>query len=223
MSLSVLVIGESGTGKSSSLRNLAPEETFIINVLDKPLPFRGFRGKYIAISEGATKGNYFSSDNAVHILQVISVINNKRPDIKNLIIDDFQYVMSNEFMKRAQERGFDKFTEIGKNAHAIMKSLTACRIDLNCVVLGHSDVGSDGKSRCKTIGKMIDEKICLEGMFTIVLQTSISDGKYRFLTQNNGSSIAKSPEGMFEQEYIDNDLHFVINQAKEYFNADIPQ
>lgn len=221
MSNTSLIIGESGTGKSTSLRDLEPKETFIINVLNKPLPFKGFKKHYIKLSPDGSTGNYYASDDYSTIIKVIKLVSEKRPDIKNLIIDDWQYTMGNEFMRRATETGFTKFTEIGQHAWSIIRTLINCRDDLFCFVLSHSDSDAHGRMKCKSIGKMLDEKITIEGMFTVVLHTQIMDGNYRFLTQNDGSYIAKSPMGMFEDKYIDNSLAYVRGKMTHYFNEDI--
>lgn len=220
MSNTSLVIGESGTGKSTSIANLDSKETFIINVLDKPLPFRGYKGKYKVATKENPMGNYFATSNHAQILDLIRRVNNNRPDIKTLIIDDFQYVMSNEFLTTT-DTGYQKFTNIGKHAWDILNSLIHCREDLDCFVLSHSDIDSNGRSKIKTIGKMLDEKVTLEGMFTIVLHTLIKEGNYMFLTQNDGTHVAKSPNGMFEGKYIENDLNFVKQQMHTYYEEDI--
>lgn len=212
MANSILVMGESGTGKSTSIRKLDPKETYIINVLDKPLPFKNFKKSYI----GGIGGNYFATDNAAKILQCITAISEKRPDIKNLIIDDFQYIMANEFMRKAREKGFEKFVDIGQSAWKIIRECTAARDDLCCFILSHTETDSLGRSKCKTIGKMLDEKITLEGMFTIVLHSLIVDNSYKFLTQNDGLHIAKSPMDMFDMALIDNDLLLVKEKMAEY-------
>lgn len=220
MSNMILIIGESGSGKSSSIRSLDPDETVIINVLDKPLPFKGFKKKYTSNNTDKKKANYIATDNAHKIKECISRINQNK-DVKNIIIDDFQYVMANQFMEKAKERGYDKFTEIGQNAWHIIKTLTECREDMNCYVISHSDVDQNGKVKCKTIGKMLDDKICLEGMFTIVFHALTGENKYKFLTQNDGIHIAKSPMGMFEEIFIDNDLLEINKKINDYFNEDI--
>lgn len=220
MSTTILIIGESGTGKSSSIKNLNHEETAIINVLDKPLPFKGYKKKYSSATE-ERKGNYFATDDTLKIRSAISKINTDRLDIKTLIIDDFQYIMANQFMRKALEKGYDKFTEIGQNAWHIIKDLTSCREDLTCYVLSHSDSDQFGKYKCKTIGKMLDDKISLEGMFTIVLHALTNDNRYKFLTQNDGVHVAKSPLGMFNDKYIDNDLNEINQKINDYFNEDI--
>lgn len=221
MSNPILIIGESGSGKSTSIRNLNPEETFIINVLDKPLPFKGYKQKYVKANKENPNGNYVASDNFESIVKVIQGVNNTRPEIKTLIIDDWQYTMCNEFMRRASEKGYERFTDIAKHAWSIVKELTACRDDLDCFVLTHSDIDAYGKSRPKTIGKMLDDKISIEGMFTICLHTIVIDSQYRFLTQGDASHIAKSPLGMFEDKYIHNDLALVKEAMKHYYNEEV--
>lgn len=221
MSNTSIIIGESGTGKSTSIRNLDPTETFIINVLNKPLPFRGYKNKYTRVSSDGMTGNYYSSDNYDHIEIVIKKIDSKRPDIKTLIIDDFQYLMGNEFMRRALERGYDKFSEIGKHAHDLLRLLPVLREDLDVFVLTHSEPNENGKMQIKTIGKMLNEKITIEGMFSMVLQTELMDGNYNFITQGDARHIAKSPMGMFDSKNIPNDLAYVKTKMYEYNHSEI--
>lgn len=219
MATAVLIIGEPGTGKSTSIRNLKTEETFIINVIGKPLPFRHAKKLYTQVTQEG--GNYIEVDEYSKIIKVIQGINSKRPDIKNLIIDDFQYVLSFEFMRRATEKSYEKFTEIAQHAWMMIKEVCICRQDLACFFLSHSDTDSNGKVGFKSIGKMLQEKISVEGLFTIVLHSLIVDSKYKFLTQNDGIHIAKSPMGMFEERLIDNDLNDVLNKIHTYYNEDI--
>lgn len=218
MSNTSLIIGESGTGKSTSIRNLNPAETFIINVLNKPLPFKGYKASYTKISADAKTGNYYSSDDYQRIEQLIKKVNAERLEIKTLIIDDFQYLMANEFMRRALERGYDKFSEIAKNAHGLLKLLPTLRDDLDVFILTHSESNEQGKMKIKTIGKMLDEKITIEGMFAMVLQTELTDGNYHFITQGDARHIAKSPMGLFETRDIPNDLAFVKQHMNSYYN-----
>lgn len=221
MSNSVLIIGESGSGKSTSIRNLDPTETFVINVLDKPLPFKGFKKSYTPYSDDNKDGNYYSTDNSQKIIALINRINNEMPHIKNIILDDWQYTMANAFMRRALEKGYDKFSEMAKNAWEIINALNSVRMDICSFVLSHSDTDALGKSRCKTIGKMLEDKICVEGMFTIVLHALVLEGKHKFLTQNDGLHLAKSPMGMFDQRFIDNDLAYVKSKIELYLNEDV--
>ncbi len=223
MSNTILIIGESGSGKSTSIRNLKSEETFLFNVLDKPLPFRGYKKQYIKTTNEARKANYLSTDNYGLVIATLKKINEERLEIKNIIIDDFQYIMANEFMKRATERGFDKFTEIGQHAWSIVNTLIGLRENIDCFVLSHTDTDASGRVKPKTIGKMLDDKITLEGMFTVVLHALILEGKYKFLTQNDGIHVAKSPMDMFKNKLIDNDLSYIKEQMTLYFNEDIDQ
>ncbi len=217
MAIATLIMGESGTGKSSSIRTLNPEETFVINVLDKPLPFKGFKNNYKPMTKDG--GNYYATDSSSIILRAIESINKNRPEIRNVIIDDFQYIMANEFMRRAREKGFDKFVEIAQNAWNIVDACSKSREDLFIFILSHTENDATGKSKCKTIGKMIDEKITLEGMFTIVLHSLVVDGKYKFLTQHDGAHIAKSPMGLFDEQFVDNDLLSIKDKMNDYFNS----
>jgi hypothetical protein len=223
MSNASLIIGESGTGKSTSIRNLDPRETFIINVLNKPLPFKGYKKCYTWVSPDGKTGNYYASDVYDNIQIVIKKINSVRLDIKTLIIDDFQYLMANEFMNRALERGYDKFSEIGKHAHDLLKLLPTLRDDLDVFILTHSESNEQGKMKIKTIGKMLDDKITIEGMYAMVLQTELMNGTYNFITQGDARHIAKSPMGMFEERNIPNDLAFVKQKMTAYYNEDIAQ
>ena len=219
MSNTTLIIGESGSGKSTSLRHLDPESTFIINILDKPLPFRGYKTHYKAVTKDNPLGNYYATDDYNVILRCIKSVN-EREDIKVLVIDDFQYLLANEFMRRAAEKGFDRFTDIAQHAWLVIKELIETREDLYCFVLSHSESDSQGRMKAKTIGKMLDDKITLEGMFSTVLYAMVVDSEFKFLTQNDGFHIAKSPISMFDWKYIDNDLAIVIEKMNDYFNED---
>lgn len=221
MSNTSLIVGESGTGKSTSIRNLNPEETFIINVLNKPLPFRGYKKHYVTVSSDGKQGNYYSSCNYDNIMLVIRKINATRPDVKTLIIDDFQYLMADEFMNKALEKGYDKFSMIGKHAYDLLKLLPTLREDLDIFILTHSESNENGKMKVKTIGKMLDEKITIEGMYAMVLQTELNNGNYSFITQGDARHIAKSPMGLFEEKTIPNDLAFVKAKMAKYYNEDV--
>lgn len=216
-----LIIGESGTGKSTSIRNLDHNETFILNIIDKPLPFRGYKNKYKSMSSDWKEGNYYSTDDYSKIIKAANFISNNRPDIKTIIIDDFQFVMTNEFMRRCMERGFDKFSEIGNHAWSIMNALKLLREDIDCFILTHSAMDESGKMNIKTIGKLFAEKYGMETTVAMLLQTQVTDGNYHFITQGDARHIAKSPMGMFEDRNIPNDLNFVKQKMNEYYNEDI--
>lgn len=229
MATTILVIGESGTGKSTAIRTLDPKETFLINVLDKPLPFKGWRKKYTKVTE--EKGNMCNifcadilegpSPDCKKVLNVLKYIDKKMENIKTIIIDDFQYLMANEFMRRAMEKGWDKFSEIQQKAWQIIVTATMCRDDLNIFVLSHSETDSNGKTKCKTIGKMLDDKISFEGLFTLVFSSVVLDEKYLFQTRNDGLIMAKTPMDMFEDKYVPNNLQLINDTINAYFDEDI--
>ena len=220
MSNAILVLCESGTGKSTRLRSLSPAETLIINVLDKPLPFRGHKKNYIKLSPDGLEGNYYESDDYAKIKRIIGLVNQKRTEIKNIVIDDFGFTITNAFMRRSQERGFDKFTDIGKGAWEIISSLRGLREDLNCIVTMHVDVDVLGKYKPKTIGKMIDQYNIIEGSFTFIFQSEIVDNKYKFITNHDGQHMAKTPMGCFDEMLIDNDMQIIIEKIQSYNTGD---
>lgn len=199
MGVPVLVLGESGTGKSASLRNFKAEELKVINVANKPLPFKN-------------KFESVSSDDYRTVIKELKA--NKK---KVTVIDDAQYLMANEFMRRATERGFDKFTEIAQNFWNLVNAVKDLPDDSIVYFLAHIERDANGNEKIKTIGKLLDEKITVEGMFTIVLKTNVTDGVYSFLTQNSGHDTVKSPIGMFPSYAIDNDLKYVDEKIRNYY------
>lgn len=202
----VFILGRSGTGKSYSMRNFDPSELAIINVQGKVLPFKG-----------GAKFTTKNTDNADEIISAMKAISNK---VRVIVIDDFQYLMANEFMRRSNERGFDKFTDIAKNAWNVIDSIKTLPDNVIVYVMCHIDTGDDGVEKLKTIGKLLDEKIVLEGMSTIVLKTNVADGNYTFVTQNNGKDTVKSPFGMFPSRAIQNDLKYVDEKIRNYYGFD---
>lgn len=219
MSNTILVIGQSGTGKSTSLRNLDEKTTFIINVLDKPLPFKGYKKKYKMIKSWDDKeGNYFTTNNWEKIIKCIKSVNALRPEITTLVIDDWQYILAMEFMSRVAEKGYDKFSELANHGWQTINACMSTRPNLTCVLLAHSDQDANGRAKIKTIGKLLDEKITLEGLFTIVLHSRLIDGQYLFQTQCDNEYLAKSPMGMFNDLLIPNDLVNVKNAVEAYYN-----
>lgn len=214
MSTPVLILGESGTGKSASFRNLDPKETLLIQALEKPLPFPDAAKKgWKRWDEAKKEGNIFVTDDSDVIVQLM-----RKTSRRLILIDDFQYVMANEFMRRSHEKGYDKFTEIGRHAWDIVNAATALPPGKNVFILSHTQQSEDGtnKTKIKTIGKMLDEKITVEGMFSIVMRTTVRDGEYFFSTRNNGSDTVKTPMGMFEDELIANDLKLVDEAIVKY-------
>jgi hypothetical protein len=197
------------------------ESTFLIQIISKPLPFPKWRSKFHPENETGP-ANIFVTDNAIQIIQSLNKISKDRPEIKTIIIDDYQYLMANEYMKRASETGFTKFTQIASNAWSVINACNSLRPDLNVVFFSHSEEGENGKIKCKTIGKMLDQTITLEGLFTMVLQTVVKDGQYYFLTKNNGNNTVKSPMGLFQDVLIENDLNMVLSELNEYEQGESP-
>ena len=195
-----MILGESGTGKSASLRNFSQDEIGVINVCGKPLPFRN------QIKDLKTD-NYMAIEKAL-----------KASSKKAAVIDDCQYLMANEYMRQAKVTGYQKFTDIAQNfwilVQVVIRELPE---DVIVYFLGHIERDQNGNEKFKTIGKMLDEKITVEGMFTVVLKTSIQDGRYLFSTRNSGNDTVKSPIGLFDEPYIDNDLKAVDTAIREYY------
>ena len=224
MANKILVIGESGSGKSTSTMNLDPKTTFYINCINKPLPFRGWKANYTNIKVDKDKGNMFCGWRSEEVLYALKYVNEKRADIKVVVIDDAQYIMGYEFMERATEKGYDKFSEMGKHYFEVAIAPDKMRDDLTVVYLSHcEDVNANGytKTKCKTLGKMLDSNITIEGLFTIVLiaksmKNSEKKMEYIFVTQNDGTTTAKSPMGMFQTITIPNDLKLVIDDMDKY-------
>lgn len=201
MGIPVMVLGESGTGKSASLRNFTPEEIGVVNVCGKPLPFRSHI-------------DTFKSDDYMKIDKAL-----RASDKKVLVIDDCQYLMANAYMRQARVTGYQKFTEIAQDFWALVQ-MVIHELPEDTVVyfLGHIERDQNGNEKFKTIGKLLDEKITVEGMFTVVLKTSVQDGRYLFATRNSGSDTVKTPIGMFDEPYIDNDLKAVDAAIRDYYN-----
>lgn len=227
MAHGILVVADPGSGKSTSIESLDPNETFIINVANKPLPFKGWKKKYILWSKDNPTGNLYSGSTAQQIEACLRYVNEKRPEIKTIIVDDFQYMSSFEFFDSIDEKGYEKFTRIGAHLARIARLPKDLREDLTIVFLTHAEesVDIEGKRivRAKTIGKMVNEKLSLEGLFSIVLFGKVKKEKeggvrYVFETTNNGENTCKTPRGMFTDAEIPNDLAFVKKAIHEYEN-----
>ena len=222
------IYGESGSGKTTSLRNMNPETTFIISTTGKPLSFRGWKRKYVPFNiNKETKeisGNYYVNSNSEQILKILKIINSKMPHIETVVIDDMQYIMSYEFVDRATEVGYGKFSELAQHMMDILRYAEQMRDDCTMVFLTHSEnVGTeiDPKYVIKTIGKLLSEKVTLEGLFTYIFFTKVEEGddgkmQYKLITNNDGKCLAKTPMGMFEELEIDNDLNEILKVIKEY-------
>ena len=205
MGIPVLILGESGSGKSTALRNFDPAEIGIFNVASKPLPFR----KKMMVVNGAGYGT---------ILKSLS-----NPKLKAYAIDDSQYLLAFEFFDRAQETGYGKFTELALNFRNLIQFVIMnTPPDVIVYFLHHTERRDDGVLKAKTIGKMLDEKLTVEGLFSIVLLCQARQDKHVFVTQSSGISTAKSPMDMFPGE-IDNDLKAVDTTIREYWGLNKTQ
>lgn len=200
MGIPVLILGESGSGKSASLRNFDPDNVGIFNVAGKPLPFR----KKMKVVNNA---NYDSIYKAL-----------AKSKVKTFIIDDSQYLMAFEELDRAKETGYTKFTEMALNFSGLVRYIiNMLPADVIVYFLHHIETTETGKVKAKTVGKMIDSKLTLEGLFSIVLLCEATSEGHHFITQSDGYTTAKSPMEMFDK-VIDNDLAFVDAAIREYWN-----
>lgn len=229
MSERVAVIGDTGEGKSTAIRHLDPTRTAIINIIGKPLPFKGWKKKYSTIDPEKGEGNYYVTQKSSQIVKMMKHISDERPKIKVIIIDDFQYLMSTEFMNRATEKGWDKFNEIGQHAWNVVYQAGNLRDDLKVIFLAHDDTVEEEykkKRKIKTIGKMLDDKVTLEGLFTVVLFTKVEipengeEPEFYFLTRPDGTAPAKSPYGMFDNKLIPNNLQLVVDKIEAYYRGE---
>lgn len=204
MGMPVLILGESGSGKSTSLRNFPPEKVAVLNVASKPLPFKN----KLMVRNGV---GYESINNSL-----------QKNAMKAYVIDDVQYLMSFEFFDHARETGYQKFTNLGKNFYDMMMNIRNCTSEDTIVyLLGHVEQFADGKQKMKTIGKMLDEKLTIEGLCTIVLwcksELENKTVTHKFVTQTDGMTTAKSPMEMFGDLEIDNDLYLVDKTIREFY------
>lgn len=202
MAQKVLILGDSGTGKSASLRNFKPDELLVINCAGKPLPFKNH-------FESVTPSfNKLTAD----VLKAMDSTSKKV-----IVIDDAQYIMSFQYMRRIKENGWDKWNDIQGDFFNIIKHCDDLPSDVVIYFLSHLQRDDEGHEKIKTMGKMLDEKITIEGLFTTVLKTKVIDGQYMFLTQNSGLDTVKSPIGMFDSYAIDNDLKYVDTKIRNYY------
>lgn len=202
MGIPVLVLGESGSGKSTSLRNFDIDEVGIFNVAGKPLPFR-------------KKLNKVNNANYNTILKVL-----KNPGLKKYVIDDSQYLMAFESFDHAKESGYGKFTNMALNFKNLIDFvIRQTPDDVIVYFLHHTEVGENGKLKAKTLGKMLDNQLTVEGLFSIVLLCQVEGSEHYFLTNSDGSNPAKSPMEMFELK-IENDLKFVDQAIRVYWELE---
>lgn len=213
MALPVLVIGRSGQGKTYSLKNFKDEEIGIISVEKGRLPFKSeIKTVKVPDFKDNTEITSAAALNAARYAWIMQAISTAKKKV--IVIDDSQYLMVNELFDRASEKGYDKFTDMAANFRNLIHFINGVPEEDKIVYfLHHSELDTDGREKVKTIGKMLDEKLTVEGCFDIVLYCQ----DHKFFTQADGKSVAKTPEGMFELE-IPNDLKFVDTQIRDYYN-----
>lgn len=227
MSNLVVILGPTGSGKSTSIKNLDPKETMILALKDvnKPLPFKGSRKLY-----NKENKNYFALKDYSEIISYMESASKNLPNVHNIIIEDSTYIMRTEFFNRAAEKTYDKFTDIADHFRRIIAKGTSLRDDINVFLFHHSEpVTQSGDIvgyKMATVGKLLDNQYnALESVtVTLFAQPKFNeDGKpeFGFWTKKmmvNGAEIpAKSPEGMFEEEFIPNDLALVVKAMNEYY------
>lgn len=205
MGIPVLLIGKSGSGKSTSLRNFDEKEIGLINVSRKPLPF---------------KKKFESTVNTDDYNMILKCL--AKTTKNSIIIDDAGYLIVNMFMKGHSNAGtgnavFGFYNKVGDSFWNLVESVKSLPENKIVYFIMHEDKNDFGDIKPKTIGKILDEKVCLEGMFTIVLRSVVENEKYLFRTQTNGYDVAKSPMGMFETPEIENDLKLVDDRIREYW------
>ena len=188
------------------MRNFGSDEIAIVNPVGKPLPFRG---KFDTLN-GATESRKITQfmDKAV------------ADGKKVIVVDDFQYILSVPYMNRIKEAGWDKWNDFGDNYFTILNHVNEMPEDVNVYFLTHTETLENGITTIKLIGRLLREKITIEGRFIIVLQTQVNEGNYYFLTQNSGKNTVKSPMGMFQDYSIENDLKFVDDVIRNYYGMD---
>lgn len=202
MGVAVLVLGESGSGKSASMRNFKENDVRVLNVASKPFPFRN-----VNKLKKADKATYDMIKGVVKSGQVLSYV-----------IDDAQYLMAFESFDKAQIAGYGKFTEMAKNYEEMLRTIQEdTPPDTIVYVMQHVDTDDAGKVKAKTLGKMLDQQLTVEGLFTIVLLAKADEKGHYFLTQSDGTNPCKSPMGMFDDVKIDNDLKMVDDTIREYY------
>lgn len=204
MAIPVLILGDSGSGKTASLREMNPETTLVIQPVGKRLPFK---------SKGWDK-SIVVTDNYAKIHKCVVAAGQRGKTA--VIIDDANYLMMNEMMRRSSETGFQKYMDLAKNFWELIDHIQRTPGDTRFYFMMHTQTDADGKSRPKTVGKMLDEKIVIEGLFTTVLACKSMDGRHFFQTKTNGDDCVKTPIGMFDSGEIENNLSNVDKTICEY-------
>ncbi len=227
MSNLIGLAGLSNSGKSTSLKYLIPEETFIISCTNKQLQIPGFRKKYskVTISKGKLVGNWLVSNNYAQIQKIMKYVSQSRPEIKVLVIDDANYLLSNATFQDALVKGYEKFTVQAKNYYDLIEGALNLRENLTVVFISHienSGTDLDPNWRLYTTGKMLTNAVNLDGLFSYLLYTEryIPDGeeevRYRIKTRTDGNDTCRSVAGCFTDKYIEPNLKMVIDTINKF-------
>lgn len=215
MAIPVMILGESGSGKTRSLKNLNPKETILIQPIKKPLPFRAAGWDKFDLK--AKTGSVLRTDDYAVIKSIC--LNAHKKGVKYIVIDDAQYIMLNASLRRADEVGFKKFTDFARDYVDLVTTIANCESDTIVYFMTHTEESEQGKVVAKTVGKMINQQVCLEGLFSIVLRCMCSDGQHYFTTKTSGMDCVKTPEEMFDADRIENDLLNVSNSINNYYGV----
>jgi hypothetical protein len=216
------IVGATGTGKSTSIKHLDPKETYIINVAKKELPFKGSEKLY-----NADNKNYKEVDDANEITRLLKTISEKAPHIKNIVIEDSNYIMGFSMVAKATEVGYTKFSVMAKDMVDLFRTARLLRDDIKVFYFTHPETIEDGGEiigyKIKTAGKLIDNQVLLEGLLTVCLYTHVDEKKdgsmdYQFITNRFRKFPAKSPDGMFSELKIPNNLQLVVDTLNQYYN-----
>ena len=215
------IVGSTGTGKSTAIKHLDPKETYIINVAKKELPFKGSEKLY-----NTENKNYKEVDDANEISRLLKVISEKAPHIKNIVIEDCNYIMGFTMVAKATEVGFTKFSILAKDMVELFRTARTLRDEITVFYITHPETIEDGGEiigyKIKTAGKLIDNQVLLEGLLTVCLYTLVEESKdggasYNFVTNRFRKLPAKSPDGMFDEVKIPNNLQIVVDKVNEYY------
>lgn len=215
------IVGPTGTGKSTAIKHLDPKTTYIINVAKKELPFKGAEKLY-----NTENRNYKEVSEATEITRLLKTISDKAPHIKTIVIEDSNYIMGFNIVSKATETGYTKFSVMAKDMVELLQQARELREDLTTFYLTHpetiEDAGEIVGYKIKTAGKLIDNQIVMEGLMTICLYTYVEENKdgtatYYFITNRYKKMPAKSPDGMFDEIKIPNNLQLVLNKVNEYY------
>lgn len=212
MGIPVLLIGRSGSGKSASMRSF-DKDVLVVNVTKKPFPFK--------------KNEHLKAINCEEYSTIKKLIKASydQKQIKSAVIDDAGYLMTNKFMTGHRQlvgnKAYELYNDIGDDYYSLIKYVSdELPEDEIVYFIMHEEMNEMGYSKPKTIGRLLDEKVCVEGMFTVVLRSLKRDNKYVFATNTDGLDVTKSPIGMFDNEFIDNDLSFVDKAIREYYGLE---